>query len=304
MKNILIFGGSGFIGRNLIEDLKNDYWVTVLSRNPEKYQHFFSDKIKLEKIDYSKPDNLIRYFDEADAIINLAGENVGSRWTKSKKNAIKNSRLDTDKLIVNAFNGCLKKPGTIIQGSGMGVYGFETSDDTYTEDSSLGSKGFLTEVGIAHEKSLEPLKEKTRLVFIRTGLVLDGKGGALPKMAMPFRFFAGGHSGTGTHWVSWIHIKDEVRAIRFLLENLQTKGAYNLTAPYPVRNNDFSKALGNVLHRPSFFHNPASFLKIMMGDMAVELLLSGLKIIPKRLLDTGFQFQFEHIEEAFQDIYL
>jgi len=276
MKSILIFGGTGFIGRNLIEDLKNDYRVIVLSRNPEKYQHFISDKVKLEKIDYSKPDNLIRFFDEADAIINLAGENVGSRWTTSKKNAIKNSRLDTDKLIVTAFKGGSKKPTTIIQGSGMGVYGFETSDDTYTEDSSLGLKGFLTEVGIAHEKALEPLKEKTRLVFIRTGLVLDGKGRALPQMAMPFRF---------------------------LLEDDKASGAYNLTTPNPVRNKDFAKTLGKALNRPSYLSTPAPFLKMMMGDMANELLLCGLKIIPKRLLDAGFRFQFEHIDDALKDIY-
>jgi len=304
MKNLFIFGGSGFIGRHLIEDLKNNYRVAVLSRNPKNHQCFFSDKIRMEKIDYSKPDNLIRFFDEADAIINLAGENVGSRWTKSKKNAIKNSRLNTDKLIVNAFKGCSKKPGTIIQGSGMGVYGFETSDEAFTEDSSLGTKGFLTEVGIAHEKVLEPLKEKTRVIFLRTGLVLDGKEGALQQMAMSFKLFIGGPLGNGNQWNSWIHIKDQVRAIRYLLEHEKTEGAYNLAAPYPVRNNDFSKTLGKALNRPSFFPTPPLFLKLAMGDMADELLLSGLKILPKKLLDAGFQFQFEHIEEALQDIYL
>ena len=303
MKKIIIFGGSGFIGRHLVEELMDDYELVIFSRNPSQLAVEFAQQVKVEKIDLINFETLIPIFNDACGIVNLAGENVGSRWTISKKRAIKYSRLDIDKLIVEAFNACTKKPDVVIQGSGMGVYGFETSDDTFTEDSPFGKKGFLTEVGIAHEQALEPLKNKTRLIYLRTGLVLDGKGGALPQMAMPFRIFAGGHSGNGKHWVSWIHIKDEVRAIRFLLENTKTNGAYNLTAPNPVRNKYFAKALGKAMQRPSWIHAPAAFLKMMMADMADELLLSGLKIIPKRLLDAGFEFQFEHIEEALQDIY-
>jgi len=298
MKTILIFGGSGFIGRHLVHELKDDYRVTVLSRNPESHTTLFSDKVRVVK-----PESLVNLFNEADAVINLAGENVGSRWTSAKKRAIKYSRLDTDKLISVAFNTCHNKPAVVIQGSGMGVYGFETSDETFTEDSPVGAKGFLTKVGIAHEKALEILKNKTRLVHLRTGLVLDGKGGALPMMAMPFKFFAGGHSGNGKQWISWIHIKDEVRAIRFLLENTKAEGPYNLTAPKPVRSKDFATALGKALHRSSWFHSPAVLLKLMMADMADELLLNGLKIVPKRLLDAGFKFQFETVEEALNEIY-
>lgn len=303
MKNILIFGGTGFIGRHLVDELKDDYRITVLSRNPDKHKQRFSDQIRLEKHDISKPGPLAGLFDESDAIINLAGENVGNRWTAARKQAIRNSRLDTDKLIVDAFNACAKKPAVVIQASGMGVYGFETSDDTFTEESPLGTKGFLTEVGIAHEKALEPLKNKTRIIFLRTGLVLDGKEGALPKIAASFKIFLGGPMGKGEFWNSWIHIHDEVRAIRFLLENRQTEGAYNLTARHPVRNKDFAKALGRALNRPAFFHTPTALLKITMKDMAGELLLSGLKVIPKRLPDAGFMFEFEYIKEAFWDIY-
>ena len=298
MKTILIFGGTGFIGRHLVHELKDDYKVIILSRNPDSHANIFPDKVSVVK-----PESLVDLFDEADAIINLAGENVGSRWTDAKKRAIKYSRLDTDKLMTVAFNTCTNKPAVVIQGSGMGVYGFETSDEIFDEDSPLGTKGFLTEVGIAHEKALETLKDKSRLIYLRTGLVLDRKGGALPQMAMPFKIFAGGYSGNGKQWVSWIHIKDEVRAIRFLLENTKAEGAYNLTAPEPVRSKDFAIALGKALHRPSWFHSPATLLKLMMADMADELLLSGLKIVPKRLLDAGFKFQFETIEEALNEIY-
>lgn len=303
MKNILIFGGSGFIGRHLIDELINNYNITVVSRNPSRLKNTFPIKVKLTNLSYNDPEKNILFFDEADAIINLAGENVGGRWTSVKKQAIKNSRLDTDKLIVNVFNLCTNKPSAIIQGSGMGVYGFEKSDNAFTEESPLGTTGFLTEVGIEHEKSLETLEGKTRLIFLRTGLVLDGKDGALPPMAMPFKFFGGGPVGNSRQWNSWIHVEDEVRAIRFLMENQNAKGPYNLTAPKPVKNKDFAKALGKALHRPSFFKVPASFLKLGMGEMADELLLSGLKIIPKRLLDDGFQFKFENLNDALKDIY-
>lgn len=303
MNNILIFGGSGFIGRHLIKELIDNYNITVASRNPDEQKHLFPDNVQLVKIDYSNFEQLVPYFDKANIIINLAGENVGSRWNDKKKQSIKNSRLNTDKLIVEAFHSCTNKPSTIIQGSGMGVYGFEDSEITFTENSPLGTKGFLTEVGIAHEESLSSLSGQTRLVFLRTGLVLDGEEGALPPMAMPFKFFGGGPVGNGKQWNSWIHIKDEVKAIRFLLEDKEKSGAYNLTAPQPVRNKTFAKSLGKALNRPSFFPAPAFILQASMGEMADELLLSGLKIIPEKLLDAGFKFQFESLDDALKDIY-
>ena len=303
MKHILIFGGTGFIGRHLFENLKDNYHITIPSRNPQKYQHLNGERIRIVQMDQHKVDAFIKFFDEADAVINLAGENVGSRWSVSKKQAIRSSRLDTDKFIVDAFNACKQKPTVVLQGSGMGVYGFEKSDDPYTEESPLGTKGFLTEVGISHEQMLKPLERKTRLIYLRTGLVLDGKEGALPPMAMPFKLYGGGPVGNGLQWNSWIHIKDEVMAIRYLLENKRCEGAYNLTAPHPVTNNEFAKTLGKVLQRPSFFRVPSLFLKLGMGEMADELLLSGLKIIPKRLIDDGFKFKFEHIHNALGEIY-
>lgn len=303
MKNLLIFGGSGFIGRNLIKELSGNYNITVVSRNPDKQKNLFSSEIKFAQIDYSNPDEFASILNDTDAIINLAGENVGERWTNKKKQAIKNSRLNTDKFIVSAFNACSNKPEVIIQGSGMGVYGFGPSDEEFNENSPLGANGFLTEVGIAHEKSIAVLAKETRLVYLRTGLVLDGKDGALPQMAMPFKFFGGGPVDNGKQWNSWIHIKDEVRAIQFLLENPKASGAYNLTAPNPVSNKQFAKALGKAMHRPSSFPAPAFFLRLAMGNMADELLLSGVKVIPDKLTKAGFQFQYAHINNALEEIY-
>ena len=303
MKKILVFGGSGFIGRHLIDEVGNSYKITVLTRNTEKAKAILPAHIKVEKLDLKDTANLPALFNEHEGIINLAGENVGSRWSKKKMDAIRESRLGIDKLIVDAFQKAEQKPLYIIQGSGMGVYGFKPSDDEYTEDSPLGKEGFLTEVGIDHEKVFDPLKESTRLVFLRTGLVLDRKDGALPLTAASFKIFMGGPMGSGRQWVSWIHILDEVRAIRFLMEKDLLSGAFNLTAPNPVRQKVFATALGKALHRPSAITTPAAFLKMMMGPMADELLLNGLKIIPKRLIEAGFQFQFKTIEEAFADIY-
>ena len=303
MKRIAIFGGSGFIGSHLVRELKDDYRITILSRNPDKVKSLNHESVEIVKFDYSDPDLLIPLFEISDIIINLAGVNVGARWTESTKKAIRSSRLDTDKLIVEAFGACVDKPEVIIQGSGMGVYGFDPSDEEVTEKSPLGTSGFLTEVGIAHEEVLEPLKDKTRLIHLRTGLVLHGKEGSLPKMAASFKMFLGGPMGSGRQWTSWIHIKDEVRAIRFLMENEKTSGPFNLTAPGPVRNSDFSAALGKAMHRPSWLHTPTAFLHMIMKDMADELLLGGLKIVPERLLEAGFRFRFKHIEEALNELY-
>lgn len=299
MKHIVLFGGTGFIGKHLITELKSHYRITVITRSTSKAPEGTQGK----KLDFNDIPSMALLFDEADAIINLAGEGVGEKWTKKKKDAIKSSRLNVDHFIIEAFNACSKKPSVVIQGSGIGVYGFETSDNYFTEESALGTSGFLTEVGIAHEEALRPLQDKTRLVYIRTGIVLDGKEGALPPMAMPFKFFAGGPLGSGNQWLSWIHIKDEVRAIRYLLEKQTATGVFNLTAPNPVRQKYFAKQLGSILHRPAFMPSPGFFLKMAMGEMADELLLNGLKVTPQRLLDSDFQFKYFHIEDALKDIY-
>lgn len=299
MEHLVIFGGTGFIGRHLIDEVKGDYKITVVSRSPNNVAAGCDSKI----LHFEGIQSMANLFNETDAIINLAGENVGEKWTKKKKESIKNSRLNVDKLIVSAFELSDKKPHVIIQGSGMGVYGTKTSDAYYTEKSDPGGPGFLTKVGIDHEQAIAKLENQTRLVYIRTGLVLDGREGALPPMALPFKFFAGGPVGTGKQWLSWIHIKDEIRAIRFLLEKKNASGAYNLTAPNPVRQKYFAKQLGKTLNRPSFMPAPAFMLKMAIGEMADELLLNGRRVIPERLLKSDFQFNYFHIEEALKDIF-
>lgn len=303
MKKIIIFGGSGFIGRHLLKELGEGYEIALFSRDPAKLTVKLPKSIQPHKIDFTRPKKIHPYFEQADGIINLAGESVGERWTNAKKLEIENSRIKIDRVIFNAFNDTKNNIKFVIQGSGMGVYGLSRNEFRIDETSKLGKHGFLTRIGLSHEKALSSLQDKTRLVFLRTGLVLDRDEGALPKIASAFKSGFGGPMGNGTQWNSWIHIKDEVRAIKFLIENENAKGAYNLTAPNPVKQKEFATVLGAVLNKPSFFKKPAFLLKMMMGEMADELLLKGLHVLPKHLLDEGFKFQFNTLEEALIDIY-
>ena len=305
MQKIAILGGSGFIGQHLIDELDEGYQITILTRSPEKHKNLEKNYVDLVEADYDDPNSLAAIFSTSDGVVNLVGEGVGSRWTKTKKEKIYNSRIHTGKMIVEAFHLATKKPSFLIQGSGMGIYG-KTADNPeadITEDSSLATDGFLAKVGIDNENTVKELKNITRLVYLRTGIVLDGDEGALPQMVMPYKFFMGGPIGSGKQWSSWIHIKDEVRAIKFLIDHKETEGAYNLTAPMPVTNAEMANATGKALGRPSGIHTPGFVLKLILGEMADELLLNGLKVLPKRLLDAGFQFQFETIDSALKDIF-
>ena len=304
MKSIIIFGGTGFIGRHLIELMKDDYQISVFSRNAQKAKSKLSDKVSVYNYP-SDANELAPYFDKANGVINLAGENIGGgRWTVDFKDRIMNSRLDVIKLIREAFFNATKKPDFFIQGSASGFYGINPSEAEITESRPSTRDSFLTTVAVKQEESASDLKDFTRLVFIRTGIVLDRKEGALPQIAMPFRMFAGGPIGNGKQWIPWIHINDEVKAIRHIIQNETLEGPVNLTAPHPVRQKEFAKQLGKVLHRPAFMPAPAFALKALLGKAKAEdLLLSGLKVIPEKLLSSGFSFQFKDLGSALNDVY-
>jgi len=303
IKKIVIFGGSGFIGKHLINELGDKYEILIPSRNPSSIENQLPKNIQTFKLDFIDFKRLIPIFETAVGIVNLAGENVGGKWTANKKRVIENSRLDIDRLILKTFNAANHNIKFIIQGSGMGIYGFSRNTIVIDESSQLGMHGFLTKVGKEHERALSSLAEKTRLIHLRTGLVLDREKGALPQMADAFLRNLGGTMGSGKQWNSWIHIKDEVRAIKFLIENETSHGAYNLTAPNAVRQKEFAKLLGKALNKPSYLRKPAFLLRLLLREMADELLLKGLNIKPVRLLKEGFTFNFNTLEEALNDIY-
>lgn len=239
--------------------------------------------------------------DGADAIINLAGENIGAgRWTDKRKRAILDSRLNAGQAVVQAVEAAAHKPRVVIQASAVGYYG-PHSDEEVTEDTPPGSDFLaqLTQDGEASTAGVEALG--VRRVVIRTGVVLSKDGGALPRMMMPFRFFAGGRLGNGRQWFPWIHIADEVGAIRFLVENDAARGPFNLSAPVPLTNAAFTRLSGRRLKRPASMAVPAFALRLLFGEMAT-VLLDGQRAIPRRLLQLGFTFRFPEAGPALADL--
>ncbi len=239
--------------------------------------------------------------DGADAIINLAGENIGSgRWTDEHKRRILESRLNVGRALVQAVEVATHKPRVIIQASGVGYYG-SSGDEEITEEVPPGHD-FLAQVAVEWEASTAPLETLgVRQVVIRTGVVLSTAGGALPRMLLPFRLFAGGRLGSGRQWFPWIHIADEVGAIRFLIENETASGPFNLTAPVPLSNAEFSHLLGERLRRPALMPTPAFALRLIFGEMAT-VILDGQRAIPRHLLQLGFTFQFPEAGSAIREL--
>ncbi|WFS62706.1 TIGR01777 family oxidoreductase [Pseudodesulfovibrio thermohalotolerans] len=296
----IIAGGTGFIGRELVRELREHGWeILILSRNPGKVASVFENGGVIGMpwdnggwTDVLGPDT---------AVVNLAGENIAAgRWTAKRKRRILESRLKAGERINQAVEQANAAPGVLIQASAVGYYGprGSTPVNEYTEPGT----GFLADVARQWEASTAGLEQKgTRRCVIRTGMVL-GHGGALPKMLPSFRRYLGGHPGTGLQGVSWIHLRDEVRAIRFLMENPDASGPYNLCAPVPVNFRKFAHILGTVLNKPYKTPVPAFALRLLFGEMADELLLSGQFVLPERLTQAGFEFEFPELEDALRNV--
>jgi uncharacterized protein (TIGR01777 family) len=233
--------------------------------------------------------------------VNLAGATISKRWTTSQKQAIRESRIKAGRAIVEAVKAANQKPAVVVQSSAVGYYGPRGSEEV-GEEASAGND-FLASVAKDWEGSTAELEQLgVRRVIVRTGVVLDKRGGALPLMALPVKMFVGGPLGGGKQYLPWIHLDDEVAAIRFLIENSTAKGAYNLSAPQPVTNAEFTKVLGKVLGRPTFLPTPGFALKLVLGEMST-LVLDGQRQMPKRLLAAGFKFKFNDAASALRDIY-
>ncbi len=300
---VIIAGATGFIGRALSRRLlETGHEVVALSRHRNKAREVLGEGVTVAEWNGVSTEEWEKYVDGAHAIVNLAGENISTgRWTEAKKQRILQSRLDAGRAVVEAVEKAGKKPRVVIQSSGIGYYG-STSDEIVDESSPPGD-GFLVEVAERWENSTKQVESSgTRHAIIRTGVVLGSDGGALPRLLTPFRLFVGGPLGSGKQWLPWIHLEDEVKAIRFLMEREDLSGQFNLCTPEPVTMKDFCQILGRVLKRPSWFPVPSLLLRLMFGQMADEVLLTGQRAIPKRLLDAGFEFQFPHAEPALRDL--
>lgn len=300
---IVIIGATGFIGSRLFSFLdKEEYDLTVVTRDVEGAREQLGDHAEFCSWDGEHSEGLDKIFKDAWAVINLAGESLsGGRWTEARKERILQSRLKTTHAVVDAINRAEIKPRVLLQASAIGYYGSQPKT-TLDEDSGAGNN-FLAHVTQQWESATEGLNKEVRLVILRTGIVLGTTGGALPQMALPFRYGVGGHIGSGKQWFSWIHLDDEVRAIQFLLEHKEASGVYNLTAPEPVMMKTVAKELARVLHRPNWLHVPKFLIRGAMGQMGDEMLLASQKVIPKRLEEEGFSFHFEDFRLALTNIY-
>jgi len=300
MMRIIIPGGSGLIGRELVNSLvQKGYETVVLSRSPERVKGL-PEGSYAEKWDGESAEGWGHLADGAKAIINLAGASIGDkRWTDERKKLIINSRLQSTQAVIEAIEQAKTKPEVLIQGSAVGYYG-SRGDEELTEESAPGDD-FLAEVTTTWEAAAKPAAALTRLVYVRTGVVLTTQGGALPKMILPFKLFAGGPYGNGGMWFPWVHIEDQIRAIVWLIENEQASGAFNIAAPNIIRNRTFARTLGKVLRRPSFIPTPALALKTLLGEMSI-LLLGSQRASSEKLIEAGFKFKFEQPLRAIKDI--
>lgn len=303
---VIITGGSGLIGRALTESLtKDQHEVVILSRNPS-WNVGLPSGAKAVGWDGKTSAGWGELVDGADVLINFAGESIagnipfGVRWSKNRKKRILNSRKNAGKAVVEAIEKANKKPDVVIQASAIGYYGPSAGIDI-TEFSSAGSD-FQAEVCKQWEDSTQKVESMgVRRITVRTALVLSDKGGILPYFALPFKLFIGGPIGSGKQYVSWIHIDDEIAAIRYLIDEKSAQGAYNLSAPNPLPNKDFGKEIAKALGRPALIPAPGFIFKIAFGE-ASTLLLDGLKVLPAKLLTTGYQFLYPDASTALQNL--
>ena len=286
-KKIIITGATGFIGKQLVASLKDQYDIVIFTQNIENAKKILGNSITAVYCDQTSENDINSNVEGAYGIINLAGENIGSRrWTKKQKAKILDSRIRIGIILIEAIINADKKPEVFIQASAIGYYGY----------------GFLADVTRQWEKSTDTINSGIRHIILRLGIVLGKDGGILKRILLPFKYFLGGYPGKGQQWISWIHINDVVDVISFILENSHLSGVYNLTAPNPVQNKYLIKVIGKIIKRPSWLSIPAIILILFFGQRAKELLLESTRIYPKRLLADGYKFSYSTIDKALKDL--
>jgi len=290
---LVIAGGTGLLGTALVDSLRADgHTVTVLTRKVTQSHHAAWDP-------YGSIAGWAHVMEDADAVINLAGAPIDRRWTAAHKRDMWNSRVRTTRTLVSAMKSVRRIPPVLMNGSAVGIYG-PHGDEPLTEESRPGS-GFLAGLGEAWEKEALAAGPEARVVLLRTAVVLAPNDGALPTMALPFRFFAGGPIGPGTQYLSWIHRDDWVAMVRWALLNA-IAGPLNVTSPNPVTNAEFARALGKALHRPALMPAPAFAVRLVLGEMA-DVILTGQRVFPDKAHELGFDFSYPTLESALAAIY-
>lgn len=300
---VAITGATGLIGRHLTDTLiRGGHEICALTRNEQKARHLLPSSVRVIRwlSDSGKwEDELGEY----EAFVNLAGENLSSgRWTERKKALLLESRIAAIRSIGRTLALRSGKHTTIIQASAVGYYGLR-EDEPLSEEAPSGD-GYLAHIARECEREADLLEgPTTRVVTIRSGIVFAREAGILPRLFTPLRLGFGGFPGDGSQWLSWIHIDDEVEAIRFLLEDEKLAGVFNLTAPEPMPMEEVVRLGGRVLHRPVWVPLPALLLRLLFGEMADEALLAGQRVVPTRLQEAGFPFRYAAARPALEALY-
>ncbi|WP_461201472.1 TIGR01777 family oxidoreductase [Anoxybacillus sp. TBDG-1] len=298
--NILIAGGTGFVGKALTTYFtRNGHHMYILTRNAQKrendpYVHYVQWLTEDAKPHEQLP--------SIDVVVNLAGEPINSgRWNETRKRAMMESRLQATNEIYELITKMNKKPRVVIQASAIGIYG-TSLNETFTERHETMGTDFLAQTVKRWEEAGQRIASiGVRTVFMRFGIILGKGGGALPRIVLPYKWFIGGTIGSGKQWMSWVHIEDVIGAIDFVIRHENVSGPINVTAPSPVTMKQFGKTVAKVLHRPHWLPVPSSVLKLLLGEMSM-LVLEGQRVIPEKLLQAGYDFSFSTIDEALVNI--
>jgi uncharacterized protein (TIGR01777 family) len=299
---VVIAGGSGFLGRPLATSLLRDqHEVVVLTRGRRATIAAGARGVPWDPNGESGP--WAAAIDGAQVVVNLAGESIaGKRWTAAQKARILDSRVGATRSLVAAIGGAAAPPSVFVSGSAVGYYG-PCGDEPATEEAPAGHD-FLAQVCERWEhEATRAASSRTRVAWVRTGIVLEKDGGALPEMLPPFRFGAGGPVGSGRQYWPWIHRHDWVALVRWVIDTPAASAAINATGPHPVTNALFAHALGRAMHRPAFMPAPAFALKLLLGEMAEALLLSGQNALPAKATRGHFQFRYNTVDDALRAIF-
>jgi len=299
---IVVTGGTGFIGRPLCAALcQAGHQITLLTRRKDEAQRSCGSSVTAVEWNGRDVGVWEHCLDGTDAVINLAGAPIAEgRWTDDRKQLLTESRVLTTRLLVEAMSRRTSKPRTLVSASGIGYYG--AGDDRVLDEGAARGRGFLPDLCLAWEaEALRAAEFGVRVVLLRTGMVLEQDGGALPKMLLPFQFFAGGPIMPGTQWVSWIHRRDHIGLIQWALTTPSISGPVNAVAPEPVTMNRFCKVLAQVLHRPCWLPVPSFVLHLALGELGT-LMTTGQRVNPAKALSRGYVFHYPKLEPALQAI--
>ncbi len=298
---MVVSGATGFIGRPLVFHLASlGHDIVLLAR--KKPAGDFPANVSVSIWDGKTVADWRENLDDAEVIINLAGEPIGhKRWSVDQKKEIVESRINATKAIVKGIAMAGARPRLLLNASAIGYYG-DTGESAVDESAAAG-RGFLAETCAKWEKTaLAAASENTRVVLLRTGVVLEKDGGALARLSASFKLFAGGPPGSGKQWLSWIHRRDVLGAIEFIINTSKLSGPVNVTAPEPVTMRQFCLYLGKMLGRPSWLNVPEFVLKKMLGEMS-EMILTSQRVLPRKLLEAGFSFTYKNVDDALKAIF-